>query len=435
MSFITPDQIDKSWRKQELSLEEVIKRHPEVPPLVILKIDLNRRGVWFTKAALEKVDPKIHHVEPIGSTGTSLGGTRNALYADKPAPIGFLLRDGTSVCNGNMPLYDYTQREPYILDVVDEKLVITDEGKVLEEIEFWEKPDFYDKVTRNGTPMWQIATARPQRITLAPGIKCQFWDKPGNGCKYCSFFHETRGHDFEERTEKYFEDVEDTVREALKQKGRYASYHMSSGSWYSGKHLFDDEVDLYIKTYKAAGKAFGTKKFPVKLVASAFDKEQLQRLYDETGITTYTTDLECLNEDIFNWVCPGKAEVVGYKEWKKRLYDAVDIFGPGKVNCGIVGGIELAQPKGFQSEDEALKAVLTEADEIASHGVSFAEGVWTTGHYSYFARQHTPSLDYFVRLAYGLAEARRRYGLNIYTDDYRRCGNHPNTDLARIDRF
>ena len=115
------------------------------------------------------------------------------------------------------------------------------------------------------------------------------------------------------------------------------------------------------------------------------------------------------------------------------MYKAVDIMGKGNVYCGIVGGVEMAQPYGFKTEDEALLHTLTEADEIASHGVSFAEGIWTTDPKSVFRNQVTPSLEYFIRLAIGLAEIRQKYGLHVFTDDYRRCGNHPNTDLARID--
>ena len=45
--------------------------------------------------------------------------------------------------------------------------------------------------------------------------------------------------------------------------------------------------------------------------------------------------------------CPGKQKAVGYREWKRRLIAAVDIFGKGYVNTGIVGGVELAKPYGF----------------------------------------------------------------------------------------
>lgn len=57
---------------------------------------------------------------------------------------------------------------------------------------------------------------------------------------------------------------------------------------------------------------------------------------------SYTADLEVLDEKMFEWICPGKAHYVGYNNWKERLYQAVDIFGRGYVNTGIVSGIELA---------------------------------------------------------------------------------------------
>jgi len=51
---------------------------------------------------------------------------------------------------------------------------------------------------------------------------------------------------------------------------------------------------------------------------------------------------------------------------------------------------------------------------------------------SYFKDQKSPSLDYYVRLAKGLHQLRVKYGLPVDFDDYRRCGNHPDTDLARL---
>lgn len=414
------------WREKELSYEQVLEKYPDIPPIVALKIDVSRRGVKYTDKALALVDSEKHHVEP---TIYMVG------HGSNPSPLGLFLRDGSVICQSNATIYDWTYRDPYILDVIDGKLFLVDNDKVYEEVWFWEKPDFYDKVTSNGTPMCQIASARPQRITIAPQPDCHFWDNPKEGCKYCTLFSAHRGKKNEGavRDEKWFQDVEETVKEAVKQKGRYASYHMTAGSTLTGKEIFDDEVDLYIKTLHAAEKAFTAKKFPVKLVASAFSKKQLQRMYEETAITTYTTDIEVLNKELFSWICPGKAKHVGYDEWKQRLYDAVDIFGRGNVDTGIVGGVETAQPNGFADEQAALKAVLAEAEEIGSHGVSFAECIWNTFPGCIFMKQITPSLEYYVQLALGLAEVRRKNGLNIYTDDYRRCGNHPNTDLARID--
>lgn len=422
--------MSENWRKNELSLKEVIQKYPEFPPLEAVKIDVDRRGVVYTDAAFELVDPAKHQTLPVTIT-------KNDQEIIKQSPVGILYRDGGVSCNAYHKITNaYTQREPYVIDAINGRPFLVDQGEVLEEVTFWEKPDFFDKVTSNGTPMSKIATARPQRITVNVGDDCHFWDKPGNGCKYCSW-HANAVHEGKKsgstRNEMFYQDVYETFVEALKQKGRFCSFHVVSGSILSGRELFDDEVEQYINVLKAAQKAIKTDKFPIKMVASAFSKKQLERLYNETAFTTYTTDLEVLNENLFSWICPGKAEFVTYEGWKQRLYDAVEILGRGNVNSGLVGGVELAQPNGFKSEDEALKAILTEADEIGSHGVSFAECVWQTAPGSIFFKQKVPSLEYYVRLAQGLADVRRKYNLNIYIDDYRRCGNHPNTDLARID--
>ena len=64
------------------------------------------------------------------------------------SPIGITLRDGSLICRGHWADKTIT-REPYYIDVVDDKLVLVDEDEVLEEVEFWEKPNFYDKYTRS----------------------------------------------------------------------------------------------------------------------------------------------------------------------------------------------------------------------------------------------------------------------------------------------
>lgn len=62
----------------------------------------------------------------------------------------------------------------------------------------------------------------------------------------------------------------------------------------------------------------------------------------------------------------------------------------------------------------------------------FIDCVWQPRPGSFFKSQRSPSLNYCLGLAKGLQEIRARHGLDIYFDDYRRCGNHPDTDLARL---
>jgi hypothetical protein len=404
---------DQEWRKKEESLSEVVAKYPKLPPSFILKVDVYRRGVLYSDAALKLVDKKVHQLN------------------EKDIPVGLSLTDG-SILVGVYYDFSKAQRDPYLIDVVDGKPYITDNGVPLAEVSYWEKPDFFDKLASNGKPLSYYASARPQRLDIYYNGYCHFWDKPGEGCKYCSWTPDFNAKGLDKEHED-IELVEEAVREAFKQPGRFSSIMMTGGSILTGKELLDDEVDGYIRMWQMIGKYFQPgKRFPSQLIASAFNERQLERLYENTGVMTYTTDLEILDEKVFNWVCEGKANHVGYQEWKRRLYAAVDIFGRGNVNSGIVLGCELAQPNGFQSEDEAHKAVVETAHELAEHGISLGANVWRSVSHSVFQYQNTPSLDYYAKTFLAFDKLHHQYSLGRFIDDYRRCGMHPGLDLARI---
>jgi hypothetical protein len=413
---------DGAGAGRELTLEEVIQKYSDVSPFVILKADLQRRTVTYTERALAAADIRLHQVQAEGIF-TSVGERGDSV------PVSLLLRDGSSVLTSPVR----TARPPYVIDVADGKTVITDNGKIIDEAEYWYAPDFQYRHTSSGRPMWQIASARPQRLDIDPYSYCHFWDD-GKSCRYCNIGSNFRKNHREfnkpARLDAY--DVYETVREALRQPGRFAYIKMTAGSVLSGAELFDDEVDMYIELLQAVGENFKTRRFPSQIIASAFNERQLARIYERTGVTCYTSDIEVLDEEKFAWICPGKQRAVGYREWKRRIFAAVDIFGRGYVNSGIVGGVEMGRPNGFQNEDEALKRILEEAEDFAQHGVSVVHCVWVPYPGSAFQGQRNPSLEYYVRLSKGLHALRQQYDLSVDLDDYRRCGNHPDTDLDRV---
>lgn len=405
-----------------LSLKEVVAKYPDVSPFVVLKTDMQRRTVRYTQRALAAGDPAVHQ-----SVYQTIFGGGNTGQQFLPSSV--LLRDGSSVLTGPVP----GERDPYVVDYLDGRLVVTDHGEIVDEVEYWPRPDFEGKTTSKGTPMALVAGARPQRLDIDPHGYCQFCNN-GLGCLYCnvgpSYIKEHREQGRKARLDP--QDVYETVHEALKERGRYTYIKLTAGSILTGGELFDDEVEMYIEILKAIGANFSTRRFPSQMIASAFSLRQLERLYHETGISTYTSDMEVLSPELFKWICPGKEKALGYRKWKERLFAAVEIFGKGHVNSGLVGGVELAKPNGYPSEDEAVKRTLEEAENFAAHGVPVVACVWVTYPGSPFEHQQTPSLEYFVRLAQGLDGIRRRYGLSIDMDDYRRCGNHPDSDLSRL---
>jgi hypothetical protein len=409
-------------REAELSLSEVVEKYPDVPRLITLKIDVQRRGVHYTERAESIVDSSVHQMR-----SPYIFGSRDGLI--KPLPESLILRDGTSILTDPTPL----DQDPYLVDLVDGRLALVDGGEVLEYVELWPKPHYYDKKTSSGIPMSHIASARPQRLNIFQSSFCHFWaDK--KECRFCDIVNHTKQQKYEigVPTRLKPQDVSETIAEALNEPGRFTGMCLTAGSVLRGEEIFDREVEYYIETLQAIGENFASKKFPSQLIASAFNEKQLARLYEETGLMSYTSDLEVLGERLFNWICPGKAQSVGYREWRQRLIRAVDIFGRGNVGTGLVGGVELAKPSGFTSEDEALVSTLTEAEYLAENGVTTVYIVWVPRPGSYFRDQQNPSLEYFVRLSRGLHVLRVKYNLGVDFDDYRRCGNHPDTDLSRL---
>ncbi|HWP96086.1 MAG TPA: radical SAM protein [Syntrophomonadaceae bacterium] len=406
----------------ETELQKAILQHPEFPALIILKIDVQRRGVYYTERALSRFNPDLHQTR-----SPYIFGARDAQLSSLPESL--LLRDGTSIIVDPTPL----ELNPYFVDLIDDRLVLADGSQVIEEVEYWSKPAYYDQSTSSGIPMSFIISARPQRLNIFQSGFCHFWAND-KGCRFCDIVSHYRQQRSELGIPTHLNprDVSETFGEALKEPGRFTGICLTAGSNTRGDETFDREVDYYIETLQAIGEHFSTKKFPSQLIASAFNQRQLRRLYEETGLMSYTSDLEVLNEELFNWICPGKAEWVGYQEWKKRLISAVEIFGRGRVSTGIVGGVELAQPHGFSDEDKALQSTLAEAESLISQGVNVVFIVWVPRPGSHFRDQRAPSLDYYVGLAQGIHELRKKYKLPVDYDDYRRCGNHPDTDLYRL---
>lgn len=126
---------DVDWRKKEPSLKEVQEKYPELPTYWLLKVDMQRRGITYSEAALAKVDLSRHAVH----AHSLLAGVRNK---QDYRPTGLVFKDGSTTV---MDMAS-DQRDPYLIDVVNDKIVIVDQEEILGEIEdYWEKPDFYDK--------------------------------------------------------------------------------------------------------------------------------------------------------------------------------------------------------------------------------------------------------------------------------------------------
>jgi hypothetical protein len=248
-------------------LDEVAATYPDVPRLIVIKIDVQRRGVFYTDRALAAFDPAKHQAR-----SHALFGSRDGQVTPKPEAL--LLRDGTSILADSTPL----DGNPYTVDVVDGRLVLVDQGRVIETVQFWPRPAYYGKLTSSGIPMEHVVTARPQRLNVFPSSYCHFWSND-HGCKYCDIVNHHRQSVRELKVPPRLQakDVAEVIREALKEPGRFTTICLTSGSDTRGEKPFDAEVDFYEEILSAITGVFGGRQFPSQLISSAFDVTQLRR--------------------------------------------------------------------------------------------------------------------------------------------------------------
>lgn len=408
----------KETKREELG--RLSAAYPDFSPYVLLKLSMVRHGVVLSDGALDQLQSPLYTFGKVEPFGISFSGRKT----EKAMPSAILLRDSSYVYIN----YGEAYEDPYRVDYDPEQnLFLLMEGDTLiDAVDFVPRPAFFGKTTSSGTPMEAIADVRAQKLILNAYQKCEFW-RGGDQCHFCAFF--TGKHIPGEVNP---EDIRETVREALKEPGRYSELFLSGGSDFTGEPPFQREEERYIRVLQAIGAEFSGR-FPSQLMAPAYPKEVLQRIFDQTGVTGYCPNIEVWDKALFQRFCPGKDKWVGYDNWIQRTVDAVEVFGRGNVCTQVVAGVELSSPYGFSSMEQALDSNFEGCDYFARHGVIFLSTIWRPHRATRLGFQPMPPLEYYVRLAKGLHEIRRSYGLLNTNDDYKRCGNHPDSDLERMD--
>ena len=131
------------------------------------------------------------------------------------------------------------------------------------------------------------------------------------------------------------QDIYETVREAIREPGRFSEIYLSGGTDFSGDPPFAAEAERYIRVLQAVGRNFSGR-FSSQLMAPAYPKTLLRRIYDPTRVTSYCPNIAVWDAAIFKELCPGKEHWVGHAEWVRRTLDAVEIFGKGQVCTQVV---------------------------------------------------------------------------------------------------
>lgn len=416
----------KMGRKEEFKYCR--ERYPQIPQSILLKYHLSIKGVQFTPLAWEEFD-KNKDLKP--SIGSLFQKHKTKNTSPLVLPHDFLFSDGTI----SMFCLAGPEKDPYTIDYIDHKFWLMADGEVIEEIFFPTVPKYYGKKTSSGLLMEHAGyTIGTGCLVTIPWRACMYFSDK-SACKMCDLITSTKlqmqmGYAIKTRITP--QDVYELWTEALKEEGRWRQHFFTGGSDF--RNNFQQEFEMYRDMFAAAtraGKEAGLDTIPMYAMMAPLDKPRLEELRDVGGIKGYSMHIETFGKDKFATLCPGKEKHQGYEFFIKSMIEAVDVFGPGNVQAGLVAGCELMY--GYNDLQEALEDDLETTEFLAQHGVVTGGTCVTVepGSAADDDGQKEPPLEFYCMLGLGRQELHKKYGLFPKLLDYKSQHYLGDSDLNR----
>ncbi|MGH7927423.1 MAG: hypothetical protein ACREQV_06490 [Candidatus Binatia bacterium] len=168
-------------------LESYFRKYPDVPRETILKHHLLSLGHWFSDAALRATagalvkSYRLFSYDLVPMSDLKRGEHRRV-------PEHFVILNGPYRMRPVAIQTSLSPHSPYLIDVVDGRLVLTTEGRVLADIRYPKTPDYYARSLPDGTPYHEIV-AFGTFITIFRN--CQYWGAREE-CKFCDINENAR---------------------------------------------------------------------------------------------------------------------------------------------------------------------------------------------------------------------------------------------------
>jgi hypothetical protein len=399
-------------------LEDLIARHPAVPREAVLKEDLLRGGIAFDRSALTdneagEVKPKSYFIfsfdhAPLKQLGEA---------ALRRPPEEIALTGGPWELRRTIVSVRVNPSSPYtVARGEDGALRLSLEGRVIADVEEPPMPEYYRHPLENGKSVMEIApTIQWGYLVYLTVLRlCQYFGAKEE-CQYCDINHNWRQHKQQGRPYTGVKPVEE-VLEALAIIDRYDTTHASHAYTLTGGSVTSqvdglEEADFYGR-YAEAIEARFPGRWIGKVVAQALPKADVQRFKDY-GIQIYHPNYEVWDKRLFEIICPGKERYVGREEWHRRIFDAAEVFGPRYVIPNFVAGVEMAQPFGFQTVEEAIASTVEGLDYFMSRGVTPRFTTWCPEPATPLGKANPEGapLEYHIRLLEVYRETLEKHGL------------------------
>ncbi len=394
-------------------LEALMRRYPDVNPEVIVKEDMQREGFRFTEAALKAGEGKRLKTYQLFSwdhSPISAMGERTTMKVP----------DYIDVEGGPYSLRKMHMRprihlaSPYLVDAVEGRLTISSEGQEVAHIRpYAPEPKYFQKRLPDGTPYHEICPPTGYVIVFR---QCQHWG-PEEECKFCDINENARTKKIQGQaasiTPKRPEDVAEGMEEIFLREDwppdSRPRYVEVNGGTITRTLQGKDEVEFYLRYVEAIRARLG-RRWPIYLnmhpKPRAVEEEMRRR-----GVDQRASNLEVWDAGLFKIICPGKDRLIGRDEWIRRLLDQVQVYGEGNVTPGFVAGVEMAQPWGFKTVQDAVRSTTQGMEFLMAHGVIPRPISWCVEDLSWLRGQTPPPVEYFIELDRNWYEIWTKYRL------------------------
>ena len=392
------------------SLEEIstLGGRYGIAPQAVLKTDLLRRGVRFSREALIQ---SAHFKEKSYFIFSFDMVEQKELSHDErhSAPEEIALLGGPLNFSRTIVSVRLNPESPYLAKWVDDHFELFSGEELLCEVFLNERPAYYKKNLENGKPVSDIAPTIEwgYLIYLTAFRVCQYWGEKEE-CQFCDINNNYRQ---QKRIRSYtgVKDIEE-VLEAFEiinecDTEKHSTVYTVTGGSVTSELNGLNEGQFYAQYARAIEERFPGRWLP-KAVVQALSVDEVKMLKD-AGYEIYHPNYEVWDPKLFAQICPGKDRYVGRDEWIRRIVDAAEVFGPSKVIPNFVAGIEMSQPGGFESPEDAVASTREGLDFFMSKGILPRFTVWCVEPNTVLSRTNSgpPPLEYYVHLLQSYRDA------------------------------
>jgi hypothetical protein len=393
-------------------VERLAQRYADLPIEAIFKEDLLRRGMAWSKEALEVAahyKRKAYFIFSFDMVPISaMDQDENTKAAEEVRLVGGAFGFRPVIVSVRL-----NPASPYRIDAEDGALTLKLDGHSVASVELQKSPGYYERTLANGKPITDIAPTIEWGYLLYLTVfrLCQYFGAQEE-CQFCDINENYRQQKKAGRPYTPVKSVAEILEalEIIAETDSESKAYTVTGGSITGTLEGKSEVDFYLQYPEAIESRFPGR-WISKVVVQAVPKDEVRKLR-AAGVQIYHPNYEIWDKKLFETLCAGKARYIGREEWIRRILDAATVFPPEHVIPNFVAGIELAGPGAFESVDDAIASTQEGLDFFMSHGISPRFTTWCPEPLSVLGRdQRGAPLEYHVRLLRVYRDTHAKYRL------------------------